>query len=67
MTEPFLTLQLHLSLHPALGAHVPSTAFLPELMGARPEKTLCKKKKGEGVHTALPDAFALGFEITRLL
>ena len=66
MTEPFLTLQLQLSLHPALGAHVPSTAFLPELMGARPEKTLCKQK-GEGVHTALPDAFALGFEITRLL
>ena len=38
MTEPFLTLQLQFSLHPALGAHVPSTAFLPELMGARPEQ-----------------------------
>ena len=46
MTEPFLTLQLHLSLHPALGAHVPSTAFLPELIGDRPENTLCKKKGG---------------------
>ena len=45
MTEPFLTLQLHLSLHPALGAHVPSTAFLPELMGAHPENR--KKKKGK--------------------
>ena len=66
MAEPFLTLQLQLSLHPALGAHMPSTAFLPELMGARPKKP-CAKKKGEGVHTALPDAFALGFGIPRLL
>ena len=44
MTEPFLTLQLQLSLHPALGAHMPSTAFLPELMGAHPENR--NKKKG---------------------